>query len=99
MFDWGSSTRVVHGSIVPDDTPAIDAVLDEGTVSKIYQNWDSEQYGDPVDYGGEVQAITVKMVYDAGEDFLMSLPRIGARKTEEIMMALGEVVKEVPYLA
>ena len=52
MFDWGSSTRVIHGSIVPDDTPAIDAVLDEGTVSKIYKNWDSKQHGDPVDYGG-----------------------------------------------
>lgn len=97
MFDWSISKTISNPMIVPDDSPPVDSVLESTIVDKVYARWDTGKYGVPIDYGGGVRAITAKMVYDAGDDFIMSLPGIGTKRTAEILSKLKGVIAEVPY--
>lgn len=98
MFNWGSAKEIKGYNIFPDDSASIDMVLDPVFVRKIYDGWDSERYGAPMDYGGGVRAITAKMVVDAGRDFLVSLQGIGEVRADEIMEKLKDDLRKVPYI-
>jgi len=97
MFDW--STGKLAGTIVgfPDDTSAIDFILDADIVKKIYSEWDEGKYGELLDYGGGVKAITAKMLVAAGQDFLTSIKNIGQVRASQIMSEVEAVLGEVPY--
>ena len=84
-------------SIFPDDSPAIDFVLDEQIVKKIYDSWDESVHGELVDFGGGVRAITVRMIKESGVDFLMSIRNIGRKRAEQIMGEINLVMEETPY--
>jgi len=97
MFDWksGRSTYVV--ALYPDDTPAIDFVLDEGLVKKIYAAWDEKEYGALMDYGGGVKAITVKMLLGAGDNLLLNIKGIGSVRAADIVKQARGALEESPY--
>jgi len=97
MFDWGSGESGYALSIFPDDSPAIDFVLDESLVRKIYSSWDESKHGELVDFGGGVRAITAKMVYEAGMDFLKVIRGIGEVRAGLIMDEINSVLMEGPY--
>lgn len=96
-FDWGSAEFSEKKAIEPDFTYAIDYVLDEKMVAKIYDGWDEKEQGSLIDYGGGVRAITAQMVYDAGEDFLKSLKGVGVKRAQETMEKINYQVSQVPY--
>ena len=98
MFDFSSGETEYAMYIAPDDTPPIDYILDEHVVRRIYDNWDANKYGDLVDYGGGIRAITIKMVIDAGEDFLKSIHGIGEKRSLGILDEITRIAKEeFPY--
>ena len=85
--------------IVPDLSSAIDKILERDLVKAVYKHWDAKKHGQPIDYGGGVQAITGFMLLTVGRDFLMELPGIGEKKSSEILDALKKVVREeIPYV-
>jgi hypothetical protein len=98
MFDWSSKKRVVAGTILPEFTAPIDFVLDEELVLSIYDTWDEEAYGQLVDFGGGVKAITASMLKNAGSDFLEQIRGIGPKKAASIISDIEVVIAEVPYL-
>lgn len=97
MFDWGTGKTEYRLSIFPDDSPAIDFVLDEQMVRKIYSSWVESEHGELVDFGGGVRAITAKMVYEAGEEFLKTIKGIGEIRASIVMEELDLALKESPY--
>jgi len=97
MFDWGSGRTEYRIGLFPDDSSAIDFVLEEGVVKKIYAAWDESVHGELVDYGGGVRAITAKMLVEAGEDFLVSIKNIGEVRAGQILSEAMAALGEVPY--
>ena len=97
MFDWNTGEAGYAVSIFPDDTPAIDFVLDGVVVKKIYEAWDERVDGELVDYGGGTRAITVKMLVSAGEEFLLGIKNIGAVRSSGILSEAQKALEEVPY--
>lgn len=97
MFDWGSGESGYLLSIMPDDTPAIDYVLDGDVVKKIYGSWDEALHGELVDYGGGVRAITSRMLASVGREFLTGLKGIGSVRAAVILEAVHDVLGEMPY--
>ena len=97
VFDWNSGETGYMASILPDDTPAIDFVLDTAIVEKIYKEWDESVHGELVDYGGGVRAITAKMLVGVGEDFLRGIKNIGQIRSSSILELAQQALKEVPY--
>lgn len=97
MFDWSSGKLAHRISGFPDDTSAIDFILDAQIVKKIYAAWDVESFGDLVDYGGGVRAITAKMLIEAGPDFLTGIKNIGQVRASQVLEEVGAALKEVPY--
>jgi ERCC4-type nuclease len=97
MFNWADGKTEYKMSIFPDDSPAIDFVLDESLVRRIYDSWDESKYGQLLDFGGGVRAITAKMIKQSGVEFLMSIRNIGEKKASQIMEAIDAVMEEVPH--
>jgi len=97
MFDWSSGELGYRVSSFPDDTAAIDFILDSLIVKKIYASWDESINGELVDYGGGVRAITAKMLVIAGEDFLMGIKNIGQVRAAQILEDVKSTLAEVPY--
>jgi len=84
-------------SAFPDDTYAIDFILDSSIVRKIYAAWEERVHGELVDYGGGVRAITAKMLLSAGEDFLLGIKNIGEVRASQILSDIAEAAREAPY--
>ena len=97
MFDWGKGESYYRVSVFPDDSPAIDFVLDTGIVGRIYAEWDESKHGELVDYGGGVRAITAKMLYVAGEEFLTGIKNIGKVRAGQVLEELFDVLGETPH--
>jgi len=97
MFDWSSGKAYYRTGIFPDDSSAIDFVLDTNVVKRIYDAWDESVYGELVDYGGGVKAITTRMLHLAGEEFLTGIKNIGAVRAEQILKEVELALGEVPY--
>lgn len=97
MFDWSTGRSGYRMSIFPDDSPAIDFVLDQSLVGKIYSAWDESKYGQLVDFGGGIRAITAKMVNEAGIEFLKTIKGIGEVRASAVMEDIDLALKESPY--
>lgn len=97
MFDWSAGKTDYRLAIMPDDTSAIDFVLDEGVVRKIYASWDEDVYGKLMDYGGGIRAITAAMLREAGIDFLLGIKNIGQKRAAEIIEVIDAAIGEVPW--
>ena len=97
MFDWSSRESYYRVSVLPDDSPAIDFLLDSGMVRRIYDAWDESEHGELVDYGGGVRAITAKMLHGAGEPFLVGIKNIGEVRAGQILSDIASAVSEIPY--
>jgi len=97
MFDW-KPVAVHRENIAVDVSRPIDMILDQAMVSKIYSNWDISKYGDPLDFGGGVKAITSSMLLDAGKEFLESIQGIGPKKADAILEKVrGDHEIHIPY--
>lgn len=97
MFDWSKGEMAHRISNFPDDSYAIDFILDPGIVRKIYSTWDELENGELVDYGGGVRAITAKMLWEVGIEFLTSIKNIGQVRATQILEDIQESLKETPY--
>jgi len=97
VFDLRSGKPGYVMGIYPDDSSAIDFVLDDQTVKKIYAEWDEKTEGQLIDYGGGVKAITAHMLSEAGIDFLTRLKGVGKKRAETILETVRAVADEVPH--
>lgn len=90
MFNWDSGRKVQGNVIEPDDSKPVDWFLEDSMTRYIYEAWDEDEFGALVDYGGGVQAITVKMVLNAGEEFLTRVHGVGPKRAQVIMEKLSD---------
>lgn len=97
MFDLSLGKSGYLASIFPDDSPAIDYVLEASMVKRIYESWNEKEHGELVDYGGGVRAITVEMVANVGLDFLTGIKGIGKIKGQAILQDVDMAMKELPH--
>lgn len=97
MFDWGSGKVEYLVAGFPDDSAAIDFILDKDVVKKIYAAWDESKNGALVDFGGGVKAITAKMLVIAGSDFLVGIKNIGQVRATQILSEVTLALSEVPF--
>ena len=97
MFDWSSGQLAHRISSFPDDSYAIDFILDAKMVRKIYAAWDESKDGELVDYGGGVRAITARMLVNAGEEFLIGIKNIGQVRAAQVLIDVQRTLKETPY--
>ena len=97
MFDWSGGKIAHRVSSFPDDSYAIDFILDPNVVRKIYKAWDESVNGELVDYGGGVRAITAKMLWEAGVEFLTGIKNIGQIRATQVLEDIGASLKETPY--
>ena len=97
MFDLSLGKTGYIAPIFPDDSPAIDYVLDASMVKRIYEAWNEKEHGELVDYGGGVRAITAEMVSNVGIDFLTGIRGIGKVKGQSILEDVDKAMKELPH--